>query len=272
MVLMSITTPPRRNPSATPFAPSMTCLTCCGSGSMVTTTSLAAPTSFGDPTALAPTAVSRATASALKSYTVSGCPRLAMFCAMGPPMTPNPINPTFSMIAPRSNDDDYETSAVFAPLVHLPNGQSAQVFGVSAHKLRLGRLRAENVVRLLHQRGGAHERFLHLLPGQRLLDDLVGDHVFGRFEHGPGIVLGRPIITTLKQDVVFHDFGARNRIELPVVLHELRDLTSVHRAQRSHFLLHRHKVGNDDLGMLLRNLIAHQPERAMEIVAVGIKG
>ena len=67
----------------------------CGSGSMVTTNSLAAPTSFPVAAAFAPAWTRRATASGLRSKTVNSWPALRMFKAMGAPMTPRPINPTF---------------------------------------------------------------------------------------------------------------------------------------------------------------------------------
>ena len=94
MVLMSITRPPRCMPAAMPSAPSATCSTCCGSGSIVTTISLAAPTSFGLAAAFAPAATRRATASGLRSYTVSAWPPFSTLSAIGPPITPSPMNPT----------------------------------------------------------------------------------------------------------------------------------------------------------------------------------
>src|SRR4051812_29699327 len=132
---------------------------------MVTTTSLAAPTSRGEAAAFAPALVRRATASGLRSNTVSSLPPFRMLRAIGPPMTPSPMKPTFMSIPPEIAAT-CERSGPFGPAVHLPNRKAPLIADIRAHELGGGRLRAKALVSLLDQRGREREGILHLGPAE----------------------------------------------------------------------------------------------------------
>src|SRR3569832_1923788 len=95
--LMSTTILPLDRPAATPFSPNKAASTCGVSGTMVMMMSACLATSAPDLHAVAPPLVSTA-GGVLMSYTYSVWPPFCRFSAIGAPMIPSPINPTFAMI------------------------------------------------------------------------------------------------------------------------------------------------------------------------------
>src|SRR6516225_6309626 len=94
MELMSTTILPGVSPSATPLLPNSAASTCGVSGTMVITTSELAATSLPDAQTFAPPPVS-SSGTLPRSKTESACPPFSRCPAMGRPMIPRPINPTF---------------------------------------------------------------------------------------------------------------------------------------------------------------------------------
>ena len=98
MELMSMTMVPSLAPSAIPFSPRQTSLTCGELGSMVMMTEHSLATSAGEDAGFAPSAASSSTLARLLLYTTSSWPPLITFLLIGFPMIPSPINPTFILI------------------------------------------------------------------------------------------------------------------------------------------------------------------------------
>src|SRR5262249_1051082 len=86
---------PWRTPSRIPFGPSVTCSISFGPGRQVATISDAAATAAGESTQVAPRARSDAAASRRMSWTSGGWPAGRSCPAIGLPMLPTPMNPTF---------------------------------------------------------------------------------------------------------------------------------------------------------------------------------
>ena len=99
MLLMSTTVLPAVKPPATPCAPKSTFSTSGVSGTMVKTTSARCATSVALAQATAP-ASSRACGTWLRVVTKSSCPAARRCPAMGAPMMPNPMNPSFMSMSP----------------------------------------------------------------------------------------------------------------------------------------------------------------------------
>jgi hypothetical protein len=93
MVLMSITMAPAFTPLATPFSPNSTSSTTAVSGTMVITMGLAAATSRGEAATLAPRGASLSHWLRTWSKTVTSNPARKRLEAIGPPITPTPMNP-----------------------------------------------------------------------------------------------------------------------------------------------------------------------------------
>src|SRR5262245_47025835 len=91
---------PWRTPSRIPFGPSVTCSISFGPGRQVATISDAAATAAGESTQVAPRARSDAAASRRMSWTSSWWPARRSCPAIGLPMLPTPMNPTF-IVFPR---------------------------------------------------------------------------------------------------------------------------------------------------------------------------
>jgi hypothetical protein len=91
MVLMSTSSEPCWMPSSTPPSPATTSLTWGESGSRVMITSLAA-------TSVPPSEASSLAFSVVRLYRISSCPASMRFFAIGRPMIPSPMKPTFSAI------------------------------------------------------------------------------------------------------------------------------------------------------------------------------
>src|SRR5262245_52687138 len=87
---------PWRTPSRIPFGPSVTCSISFGPGRQVATISDAAATAAGESTQVAPRARSDAAASRRMSWTSSWWPARRSCPAIGLPMLPTPMNPTFT--------------------------------------------------------------------------------------------------------------------------------------------------------------------------------
>ncbi len=94
MELMSTTTLPLPIPSATPFLPNSTASTSGVSGTMVKMTSASRATAAALSTRTPPAAVT-ASGTWLRVCTNSWWPLLTRCRAMGVPMMPRPMNPTF---------------------------------------------------------------------------------------------------------------------------------------------------------------------------------
>ena len=98
--LMSMTSFPAERPLATPFSPNSTFSTSGVSGTMVMTTSAFSATSVAVAQAVMPSAcMSAGTPDRLVRN--SSWPALRRFSAMGRPMSPRPMNPTFMARSPR---------------------------------------------------------------------------------------------------------------------------------------------------------------------------
>src|SRR5262245_45101576 len=167
-------------PSATPFSPSATRSTSGASGSIVMTTSLAAATSFGVAAACAPASTSAFTACGCVSYTTSRWPFLITLRAMGPPIVPNPMQPT-SIAEP--------LLGAFFPGLQIPHRRAAQVLRVLGLECGRVRLAPRLVVSGLDGRCSLRERALHLIPFERLGNELPVDHVFRCLEQRRGVAL-----------------------------------------------------------------------------------
>ena len=100
MLLMSMTTVPGVMPASTPSGPVSTRSTSGVSGSIVTTTVDARAASAGELAAVAPARASSSTAPRLRLCTVSVWPAVMRCFAIGFPITPRPMKPTFSDICP----------------------------------------------------------------------------------------------------------------------------------------------------------------------------
>jgi hypothetical protein len=99
MVLMSTSSEPCWMPSSTPTSPATTSLTWGESGSRVMITSLCAATSPGlAATSAPPSEASSLAFSVVRLYRISSCPASMRFFAIGRPMIPSPMKPTFSAI------------------------------------------------------------------------------------------------------------------------------------------------------------------------------
>ncbi len=97
IVLMSISSVPGFAAVQTPSGPSSTASTSGESGTIVTTTSLARPTSAGEAATVAPSAARASMAGRLRLNTVTAKPAFSRFEAMGLPIRPSPITPTVCM-------------------------------------------------------------------------------------------------------------------------------------------------------------------------------
>ena len=98
MVLISMTTASGRILSITPFSPRMTLSTSGVSETIVITTGLFPATSLGVFAVLAPSAARRSAFAVVRLYTVTSNPAFIKLRAIGIPMMPRPINPTFFSI------------------------------------------------------------------------------------------------------------------------------------------------------------------------------
>src|SRR3954463_15936584 len=98
--LMSTTILPDDRPSAAPLRPNSAASTCGVSGTIVMTTSPDLAASLPESQALPPAPVS-SSGTGLMSYRWSSCPPLIRLWAMGRPMMPSPMKPTFMLCLPR---------------------------------------------------------------------------------------------------------------------------------------------------------------------------
>ena len=179
MVLMSITTPPALQPLGDAVSgPSTASSTCCRLGQHRDHDLARGPDLARRGRRLRARPGERATASGLRSKTVSAWPPFRMLSAIGPPMTPSPTKPTVtlpfsSLRLPRRIVRGRGTWLAVASLslsglslrrvFHLSLSQTGRprtVGGVRAHELGGGRLRAEAFVGLLQQRRGLDESVL----------------------------------------------------------------------------------------------------------------
>jgi hypothetical protein len=83
-----------------PSFPIRICLTSLGAVTIVITTSTCFASSAGDFATKAPSFFNSAVLEEVRLYTVTGKPALRMFFAIGLPIRPNPITPTFVFIRP----------------------------------------------------------------------------------------------------------------------------------------------------------------------------
>ena len=98
IVDMSTHSAPGAAPCATPSSPSSTARTWSPSTTMLITTSLAAPTSAGEPATVPPCSATHASAVArVRLKTVSSWPARARLAAIREPMIPSPTKPTRSV-------------------------------------------------------------------------------------------------------------------------------------------------------------------------------
>ncbi len=96
---MSMNSVPGCAPLAAPRSPNSTSSTCGASGTHVMTTSHDAPTPAGSPPSCAPSTPSRSTGSRLRcAHTVTSKPARSSDAAIGSPIAPTPIIPTFIAI------------------------------------------------------------------------------------------------------------------------------------------------------------------------------
>ena len=102
MLLMSITTVPVAIVSRMPAGPAITASTSGVSGTIVMMMLACDATSAGELAAMAPAATSSVTAGVLRLNTTTEWPLASRCLAMGRPITPRPMKPTFSDMVPRS--------------------------------------------------------------------------------------------------------------------------------------------------------------------------
>src|SRR5690349_664721 len=166
-------------PATIPSEPSATRSTSGASGSIVITISLAAATFRGVAAGVAPAAASDATASGTTSATISRWPLLRMLRAIGAPIVPSPINPTFISL---SRSERNRRSRAGSPALQIPHRRAAQILRVLVVEAGVVRHASGLLVRGLVERRRHRERALDLVPGQRLRDELAVDHALRRFE------------------------------------------------------------------------------------------
>src|SRR6185437_12635615 len=95
IVLMSMTRRPCASDAQTPSSPSSDCRTCCESGSIVITASAPIAASAADVATRHVPARNASSARADASYTATAWPPRARLRAIGAPITPTPMKPTF---------------------------------------------------------------------------------------------------------------------------------------------------------------------------------
>ena len=97
-VLMLITRPSARSPSARPPGPLTTSARASGPVTMMTTAAAVAASSAGVSWTVTPSRRKGSARSGLRLYTWSPKPALRTFRAMGAPMVPRPMKPTVSLM------------------------------------------------------------------------------------------------------------------------------------------------------------------------------
>src|SRR4051812_37651886 len=117
-------------------------------------------------------------------------PPFSTFSAIGEPIVPRPMKPTF-MLLPGSCIAS-RTSCALGPALRIPHRCTAQVLRILVVEARGLWLGPTLFIRRLVERRCLRERAFDLGPCERLLDQLAVDHVLRCLEQRGRIAFGRP--------------------------------------------------------------------------------